>query len=71
MATIVVDKAALQKAHAQMKSALALMDLLLADLGCLHPNAFDVTTMDGSSKTKSLCPDCGAMMEEEIALDNV
>ena len=67
--TIQVDREILYQAYNEVKAALGKLELLMADLGCLHPNRFDVTTMDGSGKTKELCPDCGVVLEEEIKLD--
>jgi len=69
--TIEVRRDDLYAVYSQIKDALGKLELLVADLGCLHPDAIDVTTMDGSNVRRSLCPDCGATIEEEIKYDEL
>ena len=63
-----VNKAELQQVKDLILAAVSKLTILLADVGCVHTNAIDVTTMGPDNKAKYLCPDCGETMEEEIQI---
>jgi hypothetical protein len=61
-----VNKGELAQIRDLLKSVVSRLDNLLSDVGCVHANAIDVTTMTDDNMNKYLCPDCGETIEEEI-----
>lgn len=64
--TLTINKDYIYRIYSDIKSALGRLEVLLADVGCLHLNKFDVTTMDGTNLRRYICPDCAETIEEEI-----
>lgn len=64
-----IDRGRLYEVYTHMKEALSSLEILLADLGCLHANSRDVSTFvdKGRGVKKIFCPDCGVTFEEEIS----
>ncbi|MHA2046600.1 MAG: hypothetical protein ACW99G_17570 [Candidatus Thorarchaeota archaeon] len=69
--TIEVKKDYLYSIYSDIKDSLMRLELLLAEVGCLHLNSYEITTMDGSNLRKYLCPDCGESIEEEIHVEEI
>ena len=68
---VTVKKDELYKVYQSLKDAGSVLQLMLAEVGCVHSNAEDVTTMDGSNTRKFYCMDCGETIIEEINDDLV
>jgi len=64
MQQLIVDKTALMLAYRQLKDGIGKLELLLAEIGCPHFDAVDVTTM-GNGVVKHWCPDCNEYIEED------
>ncbi len=73
MSKITIDSAQLQEAYTQVERALVSLQLLLANLGCLHLNGVNVSTFDDKKRwvKKIHCPDCGITFEEELEKDEL
>lgn len=67
--TLNVEKEYLYTIYQDIKSAVGRLEILLADIGCLHVNKYEITTMDGTNLRRYLCPDCGESIEEEIHVE--
>jgi hypothetical protein len=68
MSKLTVDGAELYMVYQHLKEALGGLQLLLADLGCLHHNGINISSFQDKARgvTKMTCPDCGVTFEEEI-----
>ena len=63
---VAIDKKQLTEIRDLLKACLERLNFSLADIGCVHANAIDVTTMGGGNTKIQLCPDCGETIESEI-----
>lgn len=64
--SITVKKDYLLGIYREIKSALNRLEVVLAEIGCVHSNKYEMTTMDGTNLRQYMCPDCGESIEEEI-----
>ena len=63
---VTVKKDELYKVYQSLKDSMMILQLMLAEVGCVHSNSIEVTTMDGTNTRKFFCQDCGETIEEEI-----
>lgn len=52
--------------YRDLSNILERIGALAADVGCLHSNAYELTTMGGPEKRRFFCPDCGEDIEEDF-----
>ena len=65
MEEVKVSKQDLQELYTEAVSIVQrLQQMILAEVGCLHRNKLNITTMGGSDEVqKYFCPDCGVTFE--------
>lgn len=68
MSKLVIESTELDAVYQHIKAALGSLQLLLADLGCLHANSVDISSFadKGRGARKIRCPDCNETFEEEL-----
>jgi len=70
MSTIEVNREVLYSIYTDIRGCVERLEVLLANVGCLHMNRFDVTTL-GSPNRRYVCPDCGETIVEEFDVQGI
>lgn len=63
---IKVSRDGLGALYTTLKSAATQLEIILAEIGCIHNNKVNVSTMDGGPLQSYFCPECGETIEEVI-----
>ncbi len=61
---IKVSRDGLGALYTTLKSAVSQLEIILAEIGCIHNNKVNVSTMDGGVLQTYYCPECGVTIEE-------
>ena len=68
---VIIKKDYLYSVYKDLKSAVGRIEVLLAEVGCLHLDKIEITTMDGTNLRRYICPDCNEQIEEEIHVEEL
>ena len=67
---LTVSREDLYSVYKEVKAALVKLEAIMSEVGCLHIDAYNVTTFTDHGR-RYYCPDCGETYTEEVEINEL